>query len=135
MAKIVCKEGGNYSSYASGSGAISFVHEFNGTATANKITREIAEQLMPAGWLLTNHNGQWEAYKPVKRHGESELIMDNEIYRYEVQYRAPTWVKYAFYYQNKIMLAMRFQKLENISMAGALEYYLQNEAFLTGNSP
>lgn len=67
--------GEEYTSYAPGHGAIEFRHLSKGTHTVAPVPMEVIRRLTPPGWVLTDHNGIWEAYRPVRRIGTSLLEM------------------------------------------------------------
>ena len=91
MPKVPCKEGGFYSSYASGNGAIQFTHEnIKGEATGEPVPLYIAIVLMPDGWKLTDHNGNLEAYAPVQRVNDI-LELNGTLYRYGVAHEGNGW--------------------------------------------
>lgn len=115
-----------YRSYASGSGAISFVYvDCHGQATGvERVPLHVAEYLKPEGWLLTDHNGDLEAYAPVNRANDI-LELGGRLFRYGVEYEGNGWRRYWF------KDAETDRHLVNVSMFGSLTWWLNNEAALT----
>lgn len=116
--------GGFYHSYASGNGALSFVHsDIHNKATGENVPLHIADAMKPEGYRLTDHNGSLEAYKPVQRVNDV-LALDGNLYRYRVASEGNGWKRHAFYN------AETEKPLINLSMKAQLEYFIANEPHL-----
>jgi hypothetical protein len=116
--------GGSYHSYAPGHGGLAFVHvDHKGNATNERVPREVAEQLIPEGWALTDINGRLEAYRVYLRVANN-VLMDSENHKYMYELRDDGYEFWMF-------AGLDWESVRNSARKLSLNWFLTHEHLLS----